>query len=192
MDMTLFALKDYLKKYNELLSQVNKLDVSKVTFNIDFESLNSEKRKYERLRQSLYMDLEDELITSEEFERFRKNYLIKIREIEKQIATKKNILANLQEKMKKKDSLVSEIVPTDLSSLNRLTIVSFIDRIEIGENNEINYVFNNLETVNLLKTLIKEESESKSEVKKNLISINKVFGNALENKTPMQLVGGVL
>lgn len=192
LDMTLFALKDYLKKYNELLSQVNKLDVSKVTFNIDFESLNSEKRKYERLRQSLYMDLEDELITSEEFERFRKNYLIKIREIEKQIATKKNILANLQEKMKKKDSLVSEIVPTDLSSLNRLTIVSFIDRIEIGENNEINFVFNNLETVNLLKTLIKEESESKSEVKKNLISINKVFGNALENKTPMQLVGGVL
>lgn len=192
LDMTLFALKDYLKKYNELLSQVNKLDVSKVTFNIDFESLNSEKRKYERLRQSLYMDLEDELITSEEFERFRKNYLIKIREIEKQIATKKNILANLQEKMKKKGSLVSEIVPTDLSSLNRLTIVSFIDRIEIGENNEINFVFNNLETVNLLKTLIKEESESKSEVKKNLISINKVFGNALENKTPMQLAGGVL
>ena len=192
IDMTLFALKDYLKKYNELLSQVNKLDVSKVTFNIDFESLNSEKRKYERLRQSLYMDLEDELITSEEFERFRKNYLIKIREIEKQIATKKNILANLQEKMKNKDSLVSEIVPTDLSSLNRLTIVSFIDRIEIGENSEINFVFNNLETVNLLKTLIKEESESKSEVRKNLISINKVFGNALENKTPMQLVGGVL
>lgn len=192
LDMTLFALKDYLKKYNELLSQVNKLDVSKVTFNIDFESLNSEKRKYERLRQSLYMDLEDELITSEEFERFRKNYLIKIREIEKQIATKKNILANLQEKMKRKDSLVFEIVPTDLSSLNRLTIVSFIDRIEIGENNEINFVFNNLETVNLLKTLIKEESESKSEVKKNLISINKVFGNALENKTPMQLAGGVL
>ena len=192
LDMTLFALKDYLKKYNELLSQVNKLDVSKVTFNIDFESLNSEKRKYERLRQSLYMDLEDELITSEEFERFRKNYLIKIREIEKQIATKKNILANLQEKMKNKDSLVSEIVPTDLSSLNRLTIVSFIDRIEIGENNEINFVFNNLETVNLLKTLIKEESESKSEVKKNLISINKVFGNALENKTPMQSAGGVL
>lgn len=192
LDMTLFALKDYLKKYNELLSQVNKLDVSKVTFNIDFESLNSEKRKYERLRQSLYMDLEDELITTEEFERFRKNYLIKIREIEKQIATKKNILANLQEKMKNKDSLVSEIVPTDLSSLNRLTIVSFIDRIEIGENSEINFVFNNLETVNLLKTLIKEESESKSEVKKNLISINKVFGNALENKTPMQLAGGVL
>lgn len=192
LDMTLFALKDYLKKYNELLSQVNKLDVSKVTFNIDFEGLNSEKRKYERLRQSLYMDLEDELITSEEFERFRKNYLIKIREIEKQIATKKNILANLQEKIKNKHSLVSEIVPTDLSSLNRLTIVSFIDRIEIGENNEINYVFNNLETVNLLKTLIKEESENKSEVKKNLISINKVFGNALENKTPMQLAGGVL
>lgn len=66
-----------MKKYNEILSQVNKLDASKVTFNIDFESLNSEKRKYERLRQSLYMDLEDELITSEEFERFRKIILLR-------------------------------------------------------------------------------------------------------------------
>ena len=34
------------------------------------------------------MDLEEELITTEEFERFRKNYLLKIRKIEKQIITK--------------------------------------------------------------------------------------------------------
>lgn len=49
LDMTLFALKDYLRKYNELLSQVNKLDVSKVTFNIDFEGLNSEKESMKDL-----------------------------------------------------------------------------------------------------------------------------------------------
>ncbi|EHL18918.1 hypothetical protein HMPREF9628_01915 [Peptoanaerobacter stomatis] len=46
------------------------------------------------------MDLEEELITTEEFERFRKNYLLKIREIEKQIITKQKTIEELTEKLK--------------------------------------------------------------------------------------------
>ena len=78
---------------------------------MDFDSLNAEKKKYERLRQSLYMDLEEELITTEEFDRFRKNYLLKIKEIEKQIITKQNIVEELKAKINDKGSLVSEMVP---------------------------------------------------------------------------------
>lgn len=33
--------------------------------------------------------------------------------------------------------------------LNRLSLVSFLDRIEVGEDNALNFVFNNIETVNL-------------------------------------------
>lgn len=190
LDMTLLALKDYLKQYNNLLEKVNKLDLSKMSFNIDFDSLNAEKKKYERLRSSLYMDLEDELITTEEFERFRKSYLIKIREIEKQISTKKNILFELEEKMKNKDNLVSEIIPSDLDSLNRLSLVSFIDRIEVGENNEINFVFNNIETINLLKSLIENADQPKIDNKSNLISFNKLYGESLSESNPKVLIGG--
>lgn len=75
---TIHALNDYLSKYNELLKKVSEIDVSKFTVKVDFESLNAEKRKYERLRQSLYMDLEEELITTEEFERFRKIILLRL------------------------------------------------------------------------------------------------------------------
>ena len=48
------------------------------------------------------MDLEEELITTEEFEKFRNNYLIKIREIEKQIITKQNIVEELKAKINDK------------------------------------------------------------------------------------------
>ncbi len=97
---TVHALNDYLSKYNELLKKLSKIDVSKLTIKADFDSLNVEKKKYERLRGSLYMDLEEELITTEEFERFRKNYLLKIREIEKQIITKQKMIEELKEKIK--------------------------------------------------------------------------------------------
>ncbi|MEI4418319.1 recombinase, partial [Streptococcus agalactiae] len=72
-------------------------------------------------------------------ERFRKNYLIKIREIEKQIITKQNIEHELKMKINDIGSFVSEIVPNpENGELNRLSLVSFIDRIEIGEDNAIN------------------------------------------------------
>ena len=139
---TVHALNDYLSKYNELLKKVSKIDISKLTIKADFDSLNAEKKKYERLRGSLYMDLEEELITTEEFERFRKNYLLKIREIEKQIITKQKTIEELTEKIKDKGSFVSDIIPNvEESTLNRLSLVSFIDCIEIGEDNAINFVF---------------------------------------------------
>ena len=139
------------------------------------------------------MDLEEELITTEEFERFRKNYLIKIREIEKQIITKQNIVEELKMKINDKGSFVSEIVPNPESDeLNRLSLVSFIDRIEIGENNAINFVFNNIETVNLLQVIVDSDKvKDKDTHKARLISMGKLFGEHLERAQPKLAVGGV-
>ncbi len=167
-------LPKYHFKYNELLKKVSEIDVSKFTLKVDFESLNAEKRKYERLRQSLYMDLEEELIMTEEFERFRKNYLIKIREIEKQIITKQNIVDELKMKINDKGSFVSEIVLNPESDeLNRLSLVSFIDCIEIGEDNAINFVFNNIETANLLQAIVDSDKvEAKDTHKAKVIKLD--------------------
>lgn len=46
IDSTIYALNDYLLKYNELLKKVSKIDVSKLTIKADFEHLNAEKKKY--------------------------------------------------------------------------------------------------------------------------------------------------
>lgn len=189
---TIHALNDYLSKYNELLEKVSTIDVSKLTLNVDFDSLNAEKKKYERLRQSLYMDLEEELITTEEFEKFRNNYLIKIREIEKQIITKQNIVEELKAKINDKGSLVSDIVPNvDSDNLNRLSLVSFIDRIEIGEDNEIHFVFNNIETVHLLEAIVEGEKESNKKDGSKLISIHQYLGNHHDISNSSTVIGGV-
>ena len=50
----------------------------------------SEKKKYETLRRSLYMDLEEELIDEEEFQSFRKSYQLKIKEMRQIINRKKS------------------------------------------------------------------------------------------------------
>lgn len=189
---TIHALNDYLSKYNELLEKVSAIDVSKLTLRVDFDSLNAEKKKYERLRQSLYMDLEEELITTEEFEKFRNNYLIKIREIEKQIITKQNIVEELKTKINDKGSLVSDIVPNiDSDNLNRLSLVSFIDHIEVGEDNAIHFVFNNIETVHLLEAIVEGEKESNKKDGSRLISIHQYLGNHLDISNSSTAIGGV-
>lgn len=189
---TIHALNDYLSKYNELLEKISTIDVSKLTLRVDFESLKAEKKKYERLRQSLYMDLEEELITTEEFEKFRNNYLIKIREIEKQIITKQNIVEELKAKINDKVSLVSDIVPNvDSDNLNRLSLVSFIDRIEVGEDNAIHFVFNNIETVHLLEAIVEGEKESNKKDGSRLISIHQYLGNHLDISNSSTAIGGV-
>ena len=189
---TIHALNDYLSKYNELLEKVSAIDVSKLTLKVDFDSLNAEKKKYERLRQSLYIDLEEELITTEEFEKFRNNYLIKIREIEKQIITKQNIVEELKAKINDKGSLVSDIVPNiDSDNLNRLSLVSFIDRIEIGEDNAIHFIFNNIDTVHLLEAIVEGEKESNKKDDSRLISIHQYLGNQIDISNSSTAIGGV-
>lgn len=189
---TIHALNDYLSKYNELLEKVSTIDVSKLTLRVDFDSLNAEKKKYERLRQSLYMDLEEELITTEEFEKFRNNYLIKIREIEKQIITKQNIVEELKAKINDKGSLVSDIVPNiDSDNLNRLSLVSFIDRIEIGEDNAIHFIFNNIDTVHLLEVIVEGKKESNKKDGSRLISIHQYLGNQIDISNSSTAIGGV-
>ncbi|MFQ7667161.1 MAG: recombinase family protein [Thomasclavelia ramosa] len=192
MNATIHALNDYLSRYNELLEKVSKVDISKLTLKVDFESLNAEKKKYERLRQSLYMDLEEELITTEEFEKFRKNYLLKIKEIDKQIITKQNIVEELKAKINDKGSLVSDIVPNiESNNLSRLSLVSFVDRIEVGEDNAINFVFNNIETVNLLEAIIENEKAIDKKDDRKLISIHRYIGNHLDINEPSVAIGGV-
>ena len=189
---TIHALNDYLSKYNELLEKVSTIDVSKLTLRVYFDSLNAEKKKYERLRQSLYMDLEEELITTEEFEKFRNNYLIKIREIEKQIITKQNIVEELKAKINDKGSLVSDIVPNiDSDNLNRLSLVSFIDRIEIGEDNAIHFIFNNIDTVHLLGVIVEGKKESNKKDGSRLISIHQYLGNQIDISNSSTAIGGV-
>lgn len=148
------SLNHYLERYRNVLEKISRLDLKDITINADFSSLENEKAKYERLRKSLYLDLEDELITREEFERYRRNYLFKIKQIEEQITTKQEVVKELEKRLKDKESFISNVIPSkDLDEVTRAMLITFIDKVEVLENSQINFVFNNIDTVNLLEKL---------------------------------------
>lgn len=184
----LVSLNGFLNQYRNILKKLSKLDISDITVNADFSSLENEKEKYERLRQSLYMDLEDSLITTEEFERYRKNYLIKIRKIEEQIVAKKEVVKELEKRLKDKSNLFSDIPNKDLEEISRTLLVTFIDKIEVSEDGKINFVYNNVETVSLLEKLAEKEKVEKR-TKNNTISMHRAFAN-LEYISNYMAVGG--
>ncbi len=57
---------------------------------IDFTGLVTERKKYELLIQSLYMDLDDGLINELEYQEFQRHYRQKLKQVEETIALKKN------------------------------------------------------------------------------------------------------
>lgn len=187
------AITDYVKRYESLIDKLKKLDIKELSIHVNFDDLINEKKRYETLRQSLYSDLEEELITTEEFERFRATYLGKIKEIEKQIKTKEAIVKELKENLNKDSHFLSEMIPEDTDTLTRMSLVSFIDQIEIGEEKEIHVVFNNVETMTLLETLVEEEKKAQDKEESNqpmIFSINKLIA---ANNSQRQIValGGV-
>lgn len=163
-----YVLTNHINAYHLLLEKIKHIDFNNLEVKVDVESLEKEKIKYEKLRQSLYLDLEDELISSEEFERYRKNYLLKIREIESQISKKKEIVEVLKENIKKLSTNNHKYI----DEIDRFTIVSFVDKILIEEDNRIDVVLNNYEEVELLKQISDSIAVTKQEIKDNNRIIN--------------------
>src|SRR5690625_694612 len=60
-----YILKQHIKYQEELFLRIRQTDFSKSEYDLDLDDLLAEKKKYETLRRSLYMDLEDELIDEE-------------------------------------------------------------------------------------------------------------------------------
>lgn len=69
---------------------------------IDFTRLIEDRKKYEQLLQSLYLDLDDGLINDTEYQEFQKSYRQKLRQVEETILRKKELAQALYEKLQNK------------------------------------------------------------------------------------------
>lgn len=136
-----------IKKIPEYLSQEQLLE-------IDFTNLVSDRRKYEQLLQSLYMDLDDGLINEAEYQEFQRTYRQKLKDIEQTIVNKKKLAQELVNKLQNKKTWLKKLTcQKEESSLNRLTLVTLLDRINISENQEISLVFHDLNEIAILQEL---------------------------------------
>ena len=170
-----YILKEHIKYQEELFLRIKEKDLSKSKYDLDLDDLLAEKKKYETLRRSLYMDLEEELIDEEEFGSFRKSYQLKIKEIERQITNRKKAYNDLEEILNSKENWLTGLEKyKNIESIDRQTLAFFVDRILVGEKDEegrprITVFFNDMEKLDILKRILKGAKKSKTS---NLVSFN--------------------
>jgi DNA invertase Pin-like site-specific DNA recombinase len=172
-----YILKQHIRYQEELFARIRETDLSKTEYELDLDDLLSEKKKYETLRRSLYMDLEEELIDEEEFQSFRKSYQLKIKEIEQQIINRKKAYNDLEDILTSKENWLTGLEKyKNIESIDRQTLVFFVDRILVGEKDEegrprITVFFNDMEKLDILKRIIKGVKKNNTS---NLVSFNSI------------------
>lgn len=178
-DVVEHLLNDFLHYNERIYHHALRQDFNSIEFKAEVEDLLQEKKKYETLRQSLFMDLEDDLITEEEFNRFRASYALKIKEISVQIENKNKIMNEVQEKIRNRQWLIDLDELKEDGKLDRKRLVYLVNRIKIGEEKKISVVFNHMDELNALETLIKQAQikEKSKEGKLIAFPLNRVSGD---------------
>ncbi|HEM4698346.1 TPA: zinc ribbon domain-containing protein, partial [Streptococcus suis] len=127
---------------------------------VDFTSLLENRKKYEQLLQSLYLDLDDGLINDTEYQEFQRSYRQKLTQIEDTILQKKLLAQTLYNKLRDKKKWLDQLsmMQTD-QVLNRLTLVTLLDRIVIHENQELTLVFHDMPELEVLQQFSHKETE---------------------------------
>ena len=155
-DVVEHLLNDFLHYNERIYHHALRQDFNSIEFKAEVNDLLGEKKKYETLRQSLFMDLEDDLITEEEFNRFRANYAVRIKEISSQIDNKNRMMNEVQEKIRNRQWLIDLDELKEDGELDRKRLVYLVNRIKIGENKKISVVFNHMDELNALEAILKQ------------------------------------
>ena len=106
------------------------------------------------------MDLDDGLINDAEYQEFQRSYRQKLKQIEDTIIQKKALAQTLYDKLQDKERWLNQLseIPND-KELNRLTLVTLLDRIVIHENQELTLVFHDVAELELLQQFSHRETE---------------------------------
>ena len=152
-------LSDFMNYNERIYRHALTQDLNKMEFNAEVGDLLQEKKKYETLRQSLFMDLEDDLINEDEFNRFRANYAQKIKEITQQIEEKEIRMKKLKEKILNNQWLLDIEELKGSQKLTRKHLVYLVNKIKVGEGKKINLEFNHMEDLRAVKALCAKASQ---------------------------------
>lgn len=99
-------------------------------------------------------------MTKNEFNRFREAYKSKIKEIDKEIQNRENIKSNVYKLLEENKKWINEIRRNkQINKIDRLSLVMLVNKIVIGENKEIQVVFNHAEEFKILNKMIANDKE---------------------------------
>lgn len=150
------------EKVLEHLDELNVNYDEAVAHDKEIATLKEELTKFSALKSALYQDLQDEIISKEQFTRYREEYTGREQELELAIRQQEEIIRNIYENgiavAKDLEQFREGLV---LGKLDRMMLVSFIDRILIFDDFRVEIVFKyrqEMEKVAGLFCVAKEEA----------------------------------
>ena len=150
----------YLVFHENLYQKIQTIDITKNIVDTQIGILQREKEMTQELLSSLYADLEEDIISKEEYQMFRKNYLEQITKLNENIEHRRKKQEAAKERIKNNEKWLIDIKKYKaLTKPDRLSIVMLIDKILIGEDKEIEVIFNHQEEVAFLEAMANSREE---------------------------------
>ncbi|HFH9723433.1 TPA: recombinase family protein [Streptococcus pyogenes] len=168
-------IKSYIEFNEKLYSKVQRIDINRNLKDNQIPILKREKAMTEELLSSLYLDLKEDVISKEEYQLFRKNYMEKLTKLDESIQYRLKRQEDTKEKIDKNKSWIIDINRyKNLSEIDRLSVVMLIDKIFISEDKTIDVRFNHTEELFLLEEMAKTD---KTKFKNNIIAKKSIATN---------------
>ena len=153
----------YLIFHENLYQKIQTIDITKNIVDTQIGILQREKEMTQELLSSLYADLEEDIISKEEYQMFRKNYLEQITKLNENIEYRRKKQEAAKEHIKNNEKWLIDIKKYKaLTKPDRLSIVMLIDKILIGEDKEIEVIFNHQEEVAFLEAMANNDEREKT------------------------------
>lgn len=150
----------YLVFHENLYQKIQMIDITKNIVDTQIGILQREKEMTQELLSSLYVDLEEDIISKEEYQIFRKNYLEQITKLNENIEYRRNKQEVAKERIKNNEKWLIDIKKYKaLTKPDRLSVVMLIDKILIGDDKEIEVIFNHQEEVAFLEAMANSREE---------------------------------
>ncbi|MGP1434781.1 MAG: recombinase family protein [Peptoanaerobacter stomatis] len=175
-------IKSYIEFNEKLYSKVQLIDINRNLKDNQIPILKREKAMTEELLSSLYLDLKEDVISKEEYQLFRKNYMEKLTKLDESIQYRLRKQEDTKDKIDKNKSWIIDINRyKNLSEIDRLSVVMLIDKIFISEDKTIDVRFNHTEELSLLEEMTKAD---KSKFKNNIIAKKSIATNGKSKAIP--------
>ena len=153
----------YLIFHENLYQKIQEIDVTRNITDTHIGILQREKEMTQNLLSSLYVDLKEDIISKEEYQMFRENYLEQIAKLNENIEYRKKKQETVKERIRNNESWLFDLKKYKaLTKPDRLSIVMLIDKILVGENKEIEVIFNHQEEVAFLEAMANNDEREKT------------------------------
>lgn len=175
-------IESYIEFNEKLYSKVQRIDINRNLKDNQIPILKREKAMTEELLSSLYLDLKEDVISKEEYQLFRKNYMEKLTKLDESIQYRLKRQEDTKYKIDENKSWIIDINRyKNLSEIDRLSVVMLIDKIFISEDKTMDVRFNHTEELSLLEEMTKAD---KTKFKNNIIAKKSIATNGNSKAIP--------